>query len=697
MRIPSLAALLSAPFGACGGCCVALAIVALAFPLWHGQISTSYLLLYLLSLVLGMLGALAASRRYRAGPAWPLASAVGLVVWFLVLVWATEVTLDSQFAWRMRRRQGLDAEGERFFWPLLLAVGGFAALWLSFALRRQRAPARSLTVAAPRAHDDRPAPMRVAAVVRRHMLAWLGLALVVWPCPLGPAPFPYDPHRVSFCIGPALYGYGHGLLPGVDLFSQYGLGQGFVFSFFLGETARQTVDHFYVLFLVVQAWFLIFAYHFLERVFRSRTWALALCLLAWLYQFYDVDVNPKFSVSPSVGIYRMPLLILVAWLFCWSCRVPNRSVRAVGLGMALGLSLFWSTDSGMACLAACLCALLAMVPLGRAAQLALIIVLVSAGAWLVLGVACYGGAALSLDYVVSAFVPWLWYVGGELGFETYPSGLDGSYGLTLAAFVLTLSISAGLVLRWHGRQPISFAGAALLFLGFVSLFLHAKYAARPIFAYWAGTALPALAVLAWALKKLAPVVCRAALARLRPADRTALWTNRLAGATCMLLWAWLATAAAPGGATVYALRSYRHYPSLVNVALGLADAAAAQSAGQLDDDSDFWTYAGACHTAADVELIQRNTAPGERTAVISSYDWVFLLEARRPPRYFILPVTMSFGAARDVIPGLTRAGRVLFVDRRSHNFLEAAYPAYGDSFYAAERSDNLVLYRAHSP
>ncbi len=60
----------------------------------------------------------------------------------------------------------------------------------------------------------------------------------------------YEPHLVSFLIGPALYAFGDGLVPGLDYFTQYSVGLGWVFSFFLASTATLTLIN-YVGFIAV--------------------------------------------------------------------------------------------------------------------------------------------------------------------------------------------------------------------------------------------------------------------------------------------------------------------------------------------------------------------------------------------------------------------------------------------------------------
>src|SRR4051794_32083391 len=127
---------------------------------------------------------------------------------------------------------------------------------------------------------DRPGLGRILLWARRHALAWLLLAMLLGQYPIPSAPEPFDPHRVSFCIGPALYRYGEDLLPCRDLFSQYGVGQGFVFGFFLADTAEATVDNFFVLHLVVVLGFFVLAYHCLAWVLGGRTWALFVCTVA---------------------------------------------------------------------------------------------------------------------------------------------------------------------------------------------------------------------------------------------------------------------------------------------------------------------------------------------------------------------------------------------------------------------------------
>jgi hypothetical protein len=550
----------------------------------------------------------------------------------------------------------------------------------------------------------------VPRLIRRHVLAWLGLWVVLWPFPPGgPAPLPFNFHRVSFCIGPALYKYGHGLLPGVDLFSQYGAGQGFFFAFFLGDTARETVDNFYVLYLSVTLAFFLLAYHFLAILLNSRGWAFSVCLLALLCQFHDWE-GPKFTVTPSIGVYRMPFLILVGWLFARLGVNRFGPGAALPLGCALGLSLFWSTDTGLASLCACLCSAFVLSrSIGSAAGTAVALIASTSATFLALSVTAYGTGALSLRYLKGLVAPWTWYTGGALSLHRYPWEYDNGYFFTLIALTCAISVIVSLSTRLRtSRHRIPFAVGGLVFLGFVSLFLHAKYAVEPIYGYWAGTALPALAVMAWAIKDFSPDLYRRLIAWECPGHFHSLQARRaprvLAALTGFLCWAWLAVGVR-SPENLYGLRSYRGYNSLLNTAIrsalthaGIRDASPSQARYHSEADGiAFFAGRGdaaAYCTGADIELVRRNTERGERTAIVSWYDWALLLEAKRPPRYFILPVPSSvqLSFVLEEVARVTKESRVLFVDKRSEDLLTKVDPHWRNSFDKAQESDNLWLY-----
>jgi hypothetical protein len=591
---------------------------------------------------------------------------VGLVAWLVLFTSAVRATLEAQ---RTNHLNPL---------PSLLAAAALVVISLS---------------SIPAVHQKLP----------RHGLAWLGFFVLLWPIPLwGPPPLPEDYHRVSFCIAPALYKYGPGLVPAIDIFSQYGAGQGFFFSFFLGDTAASTLRNYHLLFLSVCLGFFVSAYHFLTRLLRSRAWAFGVCTLAVLYQFYlfgdPLNRWFAFSIAPSLGVYRMPLLILVVWLFTRLCQAGFHLGGAVLLGSVLGLSIFWSTDTGTALLAACGCATLALgLPVLSSFCACAVLGASAVGTFFGLSLAAYGLRVLTPSYLNGVLGPWLWYAGeGHFQLQGYPWDFDSGYFFTLVAFVWTIIVAAWLSRR---RRTISFTRASLVCLAFVSLFLYAKYVPLLQYIYWAGTALPALAVVAWGLKEVLPNLytrllssasfqgLSSGLGRMLPKALAAV--TAVAFAACLLGGV---EGYPQSGPTMYGLRPYAQYGSVLNTTIKWA----------LFNEAAQWTSPppDLC-SASDIALIQKHTQPGERTPLLSYVDWAFLIDAKRPPRYFFLPLLTASDVPfyYEEMRQITFESKVVFFDKRNaQELLERLnLPLLDDFLDWTEEADNLVLYRQRPP
>jgi hypothetical protein len=176
-----------------------------------------------------------------------------------------------------------------------------------------------------------------------------------------------------------------------------------------------------------------------------------------------------------------------------------------------------------------------------------------------------------------------------------------------------------------------------------------------------------------------------------------------AALAALALGAWLALGVtAPAGS--YGLRSYLAYHSLLNAALRPALAAAGvspRSPGSSIPESNqllFFSAGGevkAYRSEADLELIRQGTVAGERTAIFSWYDWAFLVEARRPPRFFILPAPTAISVPSFLARAkqALRESGTLFVDKRCVDYLERNWPEWRDGFALVRESDNLWLFR----
>jgi hypothetical protein len=658
--------MLSIACAAYWGFLAALVAVHLSSQLWDIRVGRTNALFYAALLGLGLAGALIASWWRRPERSWSLLGAAGLVAWLPLFRWMVQITLDAQHA------------GQFILWPATVAAAGLAVVHLS---------------SVPAIRDK----------LERHALAWLALIVLWWPVPLYDLPpKPLDIHRISLCIAPALYKYGRGLVPTIDIFSQYGAGQGFFFAFFLGDTGQATLRHFHVLFLAVCLGVFLAAYHLLARLLRSRAWAFGVCVLALLLQFYldpSLGEPPDFqfglSITPSVGVYRIAWLVPVVWLFARLGRSAWGLGNAVLLGTVLGLSAFWSTDVGAALAAASVGATwLLCRPVVRSLSCSGLLAVAAVGTFFGVSAAAYGPRVLSWAYLNGVFGPWLWYTDEQvLGEPHYAGEMDSGYLFTLVALAWAVVVVALLTTR---RRSASFRRSGLVCLALVSLFLHAKYGVMVNFGYWAGTALPALAVLAWGFKAILPSLYRrwlAASCRRLGFARGRGWPRALAAATAVAFaaWVWNGVESFPEHDchNVYGFRAYEPYNSLLNTAIRatFCNRRAPEALPPPDVAS-----------ANDLALIRNNTKPGERAAVISAMDWALLIEAQRPPRYYFLPMPTAAAVPFyfEELRRVTSQAPVVFLDKRIGEDVFWTFNLSLDDFNWVEETENLLLYRRSS-
>lgn len=542
--------------------------------------------------------------------------------------------------------------------------------------------------------------MVVFSILQRHALAWILIVGSLWPVPFRQSPQFLDAHRVSFCVGPALYRYGDGLVPALDLFSQYGVGQGFFFAPFLAATVRRTIENFFVLHFAVVLAFFLMGYHFLSWLLRSRGWALGVCLTSVVGQFYGSGGQTRFSITPSVSAYRAPLLIVTAAIMVWLFRRRSPMAPALLLGGCLGLSIFWQTDTGLATLVAALAGIVLLRrPVGQALRVALLAGTMAGVTFFAFGRLAYGPNFLSLAFVQHLFAPWLWYVGGDLTLNGFPWDFDNGLPVVLLALLGCLTLLGQFTATYHdSRHRLPPRGAGLAFLACVGLLLHAKYAVRPIFGYWAGASLPSLAVVAWLVKNRLPRLCRSLPMGPRLASRLAAFIA-LVGAAWVTAGVWDTTEQA-FGELVYGWRAISGYNGIPKAVLQTAvewvgapprrDPPSANAMPEVAGTPKKHRMQGI--TKADRELIRSNTEEGERVAIISAIDWAFLLEAKRPPRYYILPVHLTPPSGLADVIRATREARLVFVEVGSAFDVELD-PSFHDEFEPMATSDNLILYR----
>jgi hypothetical protein len=458
------------------------------------------------------------------------------------------------------------------------------------------------------------------------LAAWVVFALLLWPSSVTAvaAQVGLDMHPVCFFIGPATYFYGNGLVPGRDYFTQYGIGQGFIFSFFLGDSAQATLRH-YVYFAVGLSW-LVFgvAYLVLRSLFGSRAWAFGITVTALILNFCSTTPWNW----PSSWVIRYPLLFVFVGLAARAFTSGQRR-GYLAAGICAGLSVFWNTETGLYLLAT---GMLAYVLLrwgrehflrnGLAFGLAALVAFFGTSGLV------YGHGVFSTAFAWGLIEPLMLY-GAGLGGVVVEWKPGWNYLCAVAVPVLVTATAGWSAARsresldTHARRQTGF----LLLLALVANCLLLKWVNRSLTVVWNVNAFPALVVVAWWWQ-------RALLGRLwNPSseqDGLQIRPYRLgAWATVGLAVAFLFLVRDARWRYPLAARAYASYPSLLRA---LVTGACAER----------WPKGLGEVAAHDVELIRQYSKPGERVAVVSRLDWVYLVAARRAPKLDVVPSTWVF-------------------------------------------------------
>lgn len=154
----------------------------------------------------------------------------------------------------------------------------------------------------------------------------------------------FEMHVVSFLIGPALYAFGDRLIPGVDFFTQYSIGQPWLFSQVMAPTAAQTVTRYAAWIVVAMLLFYLSMFYFLRWLYRNWQLSLAVTLIVLITSFHTT--RPFFD--PSSFPLRYPLLFIWMCLIVRSFTTTSRQITwLIALGGVLGLSMFLNTETAI--------------------------------------------------------------------------------------------------------------------------------------------------------------------------------------------------------------------------------------------------------------------------------------------------------------------------------------------------------------
>lgn len=433
-------------------------------------------------------------------------------------------------------------------------------------------------------------------------------------------------HVAGTLIGPALYFLKGNLLPGIDYYTQYSIGQPWLFSHILGNSAEVAIRH-YTILVIITTW-----------LFFSQI----LLLMRWLYQSWVAATIVTFTFlimlfhgenhffDPSSSVLRYPLLGICAWLFArWSER-PDSMARHIILALAIALSLFLNTETGIITAATVtLVSLMLRRPFFSTLLQVMSLGLISLFFILLLVLLVFGPRAFQLDFIRHMLEPILLF--GKYGFGGWPLSwslreLNWFYNLVSPGIVVA-SLAIIVRSRNSGINPSRLA--ALAFFAIAGLFMMAKFLNMSIMGLWEMNALGFLVILVWWGKTLAAKYENKVLNF--PFYQSSIH-GHVAAWMLVILSAFYLVAFANDSRNpcTLGLRSWVHYPSLASTLFHKRNKC--RNFSCVTDRP----------SVKDIALIQERTKPGEQVAIIDLYDWTYLVGAHRPPLMLFTPAAITF-------------------------------------------------------
>jgi hypothetical protein len=473
-----------------------------------------------------------------------------------------------------------------------------------------------------------------------------------------------NPHVVSFLVGPALYQFSNGLVPGRDFLSFYGYGPSHLFGMLLSPDLNVLYLRYVGFVATCIAIYHLSAYWVLRDFFQSKVlpFVLTVVFLA-LCQFGAAEA---FSGPSALAIRYMFVFIATGILAHFMVHPSGWSLAA--LSAVCAISIFWNTETGIyTWLVGCAVMSARILERRWPWEIAAFTGL-SAVILLALFGAAYGPAVLTMDFLRVLLAPIaLHSVSNWVGVPmNWAPGFGTFYQLIFPAMAIGTAISVAAT--WAASRSIE--RAYLLVLSIVALVFMAKWMNRSLDAVWQQNAFAFLAIGAW--------WCRAAFRAVLGRQRSQAIPAVSLAATAVLSFAVLFNARDRQQNVMIGLQSYLQYPSIASLRLG-------RGGGKVNFQLD----------RSDIDLINKAVPPHGRMLLLSDHDWLILATAGRAPKSYFLPFRDTFSPEHAT---RSFAGSDHFILERGatyeYDWLKTiTEQILSSQFERTEESARFVLYR----
>ncbi|MBE9116862.1 hypothetical protein IQ249_13225 [Lusitaniella coriacea LEGE 07157] len=442
-------------------------------------------------------------------------------------------------------------------------------------------------------------------------------------------------HVASFILSPSLYYLSPGATPTIDFESHYGVGHAWLFSNFLSNSLESSSYNLIIFFVACLFFFYATVLFILFDLLESPWYALISGLIILVFGFD----NFSFGLPSNLPI-RFPFIFIFIWLIVRATISRKKIVWGCSAGVATSISLIWQTDIGLYTLATGIIFLLLGTLKNRKLLKIFFVYLCSFITsfffviWIMLG-----KDAISILFLKRLAEPLLLYGNGFGGvLLNWQPGWWYLYNFIfpLIGFAsIAWASTKGSKQNLHSIQVQNLKKTKmyLLALSLLGLFMLTKWVNRSIDVLWWLNGQALLIAILWWLREIFFDLSSRFYSLLRSYEvvLSLNWVRTI----CILVIAIPLVVIItydpikdfPGGSispVIRAYKSFKVHPNLISY-----------------KDLPYNETQHRPVIASNTDFIKNNIQEGEQITLISTSDWVYLTDAKLPPKLHYMPLYLT--------------------------------------------------------
>ena len=478
-------------------------------------------------------------------------------------------------------------------------------------------------------------------------------------------------HVASYIFGPALYAKAK-MVPGIDFYNQYSLGYGIIWQYFLGKNYCEALLNYTKGITVYSYVFALQVFFFLTWLYKSWKWGLYASLLISIMLFH----TERNFFDPSSFCLRYPLYIVVILVYLYYS-TKKTPLKSLALAAIIVLGLFLSPETGIYQLMGIFFLEISEKnsikhKLSGILKLSIMIAVLFVSLIAVI----YKNEILKWQFWNGMIEPLILF--SSINFGAHPLrwsnawlGYYGEYHMLYNILSPALCIAiCGQALR--NKEKASHRDVTVTYFAATGLLFLAKYLNMSIIALWLVNSAGLVAVGIYVFKKTL----------IQSNNRKAGFSLIVAGFLALTLFC-----NDSRNISLYGLNSWASYPSIPKYLLGLIKAKKELSIKTMLNEQD-------------LELVKQRAKTNNDVAILSLYDFVYLIETQSRPVFPFIPsacmftknqIEISKNKLRNETFALFPIGKSV-QENASYNDLMAALKVASITFIEIQQAQSLGLF-----